>query len=211
MLNRSDILRLRDSIGDVYVKFMVKMGPAMISHQKWKSSMMVPRGRRHNFSDIVTVSDEAFCIFAIENSWVRWLTKENLIDKEREDYSWEFTEEEMLEKEAIVVRRYLKAGDHVWRKKQLVANKYSGEVRKGNDGVQGVRGWTNNGIQRYNEIRHLVAEDRKERNDIFDQEMDDHLEDLLAVCKSKRRRLDLNVPQISNETNEDDELEKLGE
>jgi hypothetical protein len=77
--------------------------------------------------------------------------------------------------------------------------------------VQGVRGWTNNGIQRYNEIRHLVAEDRKERNDIFDQEMDDHLEELLAVCKSKRRRLDLNVPQISNETNEDDELEKLGE
>ena len=92
----------------------------------------------------------------------------------------------------------------------LVANKYSGEVRKNNnDGVQGVHGWTNDGIKRYNQIQHLVTEDRKECGGAFDQQMDDHVEELLTVSKHKRRRVDVVVPLISNETNEDEELEVL--
>ena len=130
MLNRSDIMKLRNQDGELYVKFMGKMGPAMISYQKWKSSMMVPREKRMNFSSIVTVSDEAFCIFAIENSWVRWMTKEDMIDKEDPYYSWEFTDEEQVEASIVLMRREERAGDRVWRKRQLVANKYSGEVRK---------------------------------------------------------------------------------
>ena len=130
MLNRSDIMKLRDVGGEQYLKFMMKMGPAMVSHQKWKSSMLVPSGKKHYFSSVVTVSDEAFCIFAIENSWVRWMTKEDMIDKEDPDYSWEFTAEEVEEKENVIAKREERPGDRVWRKRQLVANKYSREERK---------------------------------------------------------------------------------
>jgi len=136
MINRTDILKLRDLEDGGYVKFMMKMGPGMVSHQKWKSSMFVATGKRHNFSSVVSVSDEAFCIFAIENSWVRWMTKEDLIEKEKEDYSWEFTTEEEKAKSDVLVRRNEKPADQIWSKRQLAPNKYSGEVRRKNDGVQ---------------------------------------------------------------------------
>ena len=69
-----------------------------------------------------------------------------------------------------------------------MANKYSGDERKKNVGVQGIRGWTNEGIQRYNQLRLLIATDRVERGDAFDQEMNDFIEELLS-SKEKRKRV----------------------
>ena len=103
MINRTDILKLRDLEDGGYVKFMMKMGPGMVSHQKWKSSLLVASGKRQYFSSVLTVSDEAFCIFVIENSWVRWMTREDLIEKEKVNYGWEFTTEGEKAKSDVLV------------------------------------------------------------------------------------------------------------
>jgi hypothetical protein len=208
MLNRSDMSKMRVLQDERYLKFMMKMGPTMVSFQKWKSSMMVAKRKRATFSSVVSVSDEAFCIFAIENSWVRWLTKEEMLDKEDTNYSWEFTAEEKLQIAEVMKRRDTKPNDHIWRKKQQVKNKYSGDVRKKHDGIQGTRGWTNEGIQRYNDLRRLVAEDRKVNGDAFDQEIDEHIENMLDNNKSRKRKVGL-ITEESNDIIEDDELEVL--
>ena len=88
-----------------------------------------------------------------------------------------------------------------------MANKYSGEVRKKNDGVQGTRGWTNEGIQRYNQLRRLIATDKEERGDAFDPEMNDLIDELLT-SKKKRKRVSLDQ-ELTNDTSEEDDLEVL--
>ncbi len=89
-----------------------------------------------------------------------------------------------------------------------MANKYSGEVRrKKDDSVQGMRGWKNEGIQRYNQLRRLVAADREERGDAFDHEMNDFIEELLT-SKKKSKRVSL-PPELNNDTSEEDDLEVL--
>ena len=100
---------------------------------------------------LFTASDEAFMLLLLENSWNRWMDI-YLSDPEKasaprplclEPRKWRFLSDEPTLYTAGGIR-----------------------YRKGKEG-RSTNGWTPEGIQRYNELFHMVKRDRAERPGVF--------------------------------------------
>ena len=101
------------------------------------------------YNDICTVSDEAFALLLLENSWDRWM------DIYKHDQT------------ALLPRR---GGQQRQLFSCHIPTKYTkGGYKYGNTEESGSnkKGWSREGIQRYNELFALVDADRKEHPDFL--------------------------------------------
>ncbi len=107
---------------------------------KWKSKVFEDTTKK--VSDIITVSDEAFIVLTLENNWERWLDINN---KSKNNYTTS-TRGKTTSYQCNIMPKYTFINTKGTR-----------------DGLQNVpwKGWSNEGILRFNEICKTVKEDRK--------------------------------------------------
>ena len=137
-----DLLELREN-EEAFTMF-VKTFLKTVYSTKWKT-------RRHKegttrLSDIVTVSDEAFVLLTLENNWERWMDMNN---KAKNAYT-------------ASTRGQSTAIDSNVMPKYTYINKRRTDVSISEKAPANWRGWSNEGILRFNDLCKSVKENRKE-------------------------------------------------
>lgn len=155
---------------DVYTMF-VKTFLKPVYSLKWKAK----RCQKDNqgVADMVTISDEAFVLLALENNYERWLDINN---KSKNSYSTlkqgrsAFIDSDVMPK-------------YTW------INKKRTDAASNEETTPNWRGWNNEGIMRFNELCKLIKEDRK-KNAKVDKEIFAELEphDTKQPGRRKRRK-----------------------
>ena len=102
----------------------------------------------HKFSEVVSAPEEAFALLVFENNFERWIYQAEEQKKEQMNIHPESDSEEIPD--AL----------------------YQLKVKKRSDGVNTVGKWTDEGLERFNEILSLVLEVRKTRTD-FEEALND--------------------------------------
>lgn len=191
-----------------YAEFMLVLIGSVIGKKRWENYMtsVAFGSTTETFSTFVTASDEAFVLFALENSWNKFMRDERVVDKK----DWEFTKEE-----DDTYRDYLQARTIVVQGKKgrvLIPNKYSGDVKKIVGGTrvgvktQGINGWTDEGKQRFNALLHDVKEDRRGYGKDFDAKMNALIKQLLENRGNKRRKVHNAQPRTEGRVVVDDDF-----
>lgn len=120
---------------DVYEKFLDSFIKKVVTRAVWEGS----KGNEH-YVNIVTVSDEAFAIIALENGYEKWM--DELAGKVNCD-----------KKDKVNAKR-------VEEGKEILTNDQVGrpcKYTKGGTGTQGEQGWSPAGIARFNTIATVVT------------------------------------------------------
>jgi len=109
-----------------------------------------------------TASDEAFMLLLLENGWDRWIDiYDNGHNKPREE------------------------GSRKWRFVSAEPMLYThGGIRFSEDDSRASNGWTNAGIQRYNELFRFVKEDRARHPNVFTTWVTEHAGEFQASGRS---------------------------
>ena len=133
---------MRDGDSSVYEMFCDKVLSHVIGRDIWKR-----RCHMHTLTDIATVSDEAFALFLLENSW--------------EVYVAVATKDE-----------------------DIPAPKYSVQ----GPGTKMYKGWTDEGIARFNQLFDDVKANRTGNKGVFDEALKNKKLAEMAAKKKKRQR-----------------------
>jgi hypothetical protein len=169
MMHKSRMLRTRDiDVMEDYCKLMIHIAPSIVPHREWD---MVKEGR-DNFSDIVTSTDEAHALLVIENNWNRFKFGEGLEGSDRErcrDTVW-ISEEEQL-KYGLEEPRYTRTD--------------GGRARNGR---QGESGWSQDGLDRFNQLVGLVRKGRAATGHAFDAAVKKQCREMAKDNLGKRKR-----------------------
>jgi hypothetical protein len=171
MMQKQRMLRTRESdvMGD-YCELMIHLAPSMVPGREWE---MVKCGY-NTFSHIVTSTDEAHALLVIENNWNLFKFGEGLIGEDRQrcqETIW-ITEEE-IGLYGIETPRYTRTD--------------GGRLRNGR---QGKSGWSQDGLDRFNELVELVRKGRADRGNAFNAEVTKKCRDMAEdkLRKQKRKR-----------------------
>ena len=135
-----DIMELRNN-PDAYFVFFNPFLPCITGKTAWNERMKTAK----KDSDMAEDTDEAFALLLIENSYYRW---EDLFDKEYHSQE-DGKEEEKIESDVDTL--YTSSNQ-----------KYKDRAIK-----NGERGWSKQGIVRFNELVDSVRKDRKKNNHFF--------------------------------------------
>ena len=144
-------MKLRSGDERVMMRFCDSWLSCVIGKNDWKK-----RRTKEKISEIATASDEAFALLVLENIWDEWIKVpieewENSKNKRQED------DEEDDEEEAVGVEKAsqdLQEGAR--RKGRCRAGKYT----KGYIAAGKYMGWTNEGMEKYNDLLKQVKADR---------------------------------------------------
>jgi hypothetical protein len=169
MLKREDFLQMRSGNIEEYAAFLIELSSSVVTDVVWRNSLMIDSDKRMKYGERITPSDEAFILFVILNSWVKWTRPKNsnqdmMVDDINEDDKLVLAEWE--EKKTICSDKH--GQDSEKCENVMMPNRYSGDKRRKADGIQGRNGWSTEGIKRYNDLFNKVKEDRRERGDLFD-------------------------------------------
>ena len=168
-MEKTRLLQTREiGVMDDYSEVMIHLGPSMIPGREWE---MVKSGH-NNFSDVVTSTDEAHALLVIENNWNRLKFGQNLEGEDRkkcDKIKW-ISDEEM-ELFGAEVPRYTRS-----------------EVGRPRNGRQGKTGWSQEGLDRFNELVNMVRQGRKMRGNVFDTRVTKRCRDLAEEKLKKRKR-----------------------
>ena len=138
----ADIFNLRKNTDGAYRVFCEFVLSHVVGRDVWKRC-----AHTHTISQIATVSDEAFALLLLENSWEAW--------------------------KAV-------AG----KQTSVPCPIYS--VR--GPGTKRFQGWTEKGIERFNELYDDVSEDRRHNEGTFDEAYKCAMFDAMAGRKRKRKQ-----------------------
>jgi hypothetical protein len=169
MMEKSRMLQTRDSNVMVdYRELMIHLAPSMVPGREWE---LVKSGH-NSFSEVVTSTDEAHALLVIENNWNRLKFGENLEGKDRDkckEIKWITEADTALF--GCQMPRYTRTD--------------GGRPRNGR---QGKTGWSQCGLDRFNELVKVVREGRKTRGNIFDTEVKKRCRDMAEEKLRKRKR-----------------------
>jgi hypothetical protein len=173
MMEKSRMLQTRGvGVMEDYCKLMIHLGPSIVPGREWE---MVKKGQ-NTFSDIVTSTDEAHALLVIENNWNRLKFGVNLEGGELQkcnNINW--MSEEETEEYGTEQPRYTRTD--------------SGRPKNGR---QGKTGWSQAGLNRFNQLVELVRNGRTIRDHVFNSEVTKQCramtEDKLRKRKRKRGR-----------------------
>ena len=176
MMHKSRMLRTRESdVMEDYCALMIHIAPSMVPRREWD---MVKEGR-DNFSDIVTSTDEAHALLVIENNWNRFKFGEGLEGADLETCQatvW-ITEEEKS-KYGIGEPRYTRT-----------------EGGRPRNGRQGKTGWSQDGLDRFNNLVELVRKGRADAGHAFDEAVKKKCRDMAEDNLRKRKRKRVRSPE----------------
>ena len=148
MMEKSRMLQTREvSVMEDYCELMIHLGPSIVPAREWE---MVKSGQE-TFSEVVTSTDEAHALLVIENNWNRLQFGINLEGDEAErcnNIDW-ITEED-IDDYGTEMPRYTRTD--------------SGRPKNGR---QGKTGWSQDGLNRFNELVSLVRKGRQSREKVF--------------------------------------------
>jgi hypothetical protein len=165
---RKEFLKLRNGNMKDYAVFFIELSSSVVSDLLWRNSIMIDCDNRMKYGERISSSDEAFILFVVLNSWVKWTCPQNCdsdfgVDSIDEDDKSVLSEWEGKRRICIDTHGHGSAN----LQKITVPNLYSGDKRRKGDGIQGRNGWSTQGIKRYNELYNMVKQDRRERGDAF--------------------------------------------
>jgi hypothetical protein len=168
MMQKTQILRTRevDVMGD-YCALMIHLAPSMVPGREWE----MVKGGYNTFSQIVTSTDEAHGLLVIENNWNLLKFGDGLegeAQKRCEEMEW-ITKEEHA-KYGITKPRYTRTD--------------GGRPRNGR---QGKTGWSQDGMDRFNELVDLVRKGRAIRGNAFNAKITKKCREM-ADEKSRNRK-----------------------
>ena len=155
--------------------------------KKWNNAMMSNSSTR--LSDIMTVSDEAFVCLVLKNNWDRWLDINN-------ESNNKFAPSRRGSNNGITTPVIPKC------------TTINGHPSK--EGAYGVRGWSDTGIERFNELCKLVKKDRKlnaKREDVIFQTV---RSEMMKTRRSKKRHKP-NTPRLKAYVDNDDSVSSSDE
>jgi len=134
----------------------------------WNDRVMKATGD----NDLCSVSDEAFTLLVLENSWDRWAD----IHKKHQG--------NLFHRRGVKKREWISD----------VAPKFTagGIAYKTNTKKTDLKGWSQAGIQRYNELYRLVCDDRR-RNAMFGKEYIDSAKEEKKKKKQKTSESDMDA------------------
>ena len=171
---------------DTFVNYFIKKTYS----KEWNNATIHSTTR---LSNVMTVSDEAFVFLVLENNWERWLDINN---KSQNKYT--------------PVRR--------GNGNQITTNvlpKYTNiNGHPSNDGKNVIRGWSEAGIKRFNELCKIVKKDRKKNADVENQIFEMLRSEMETKRSRKRRRcntarvkayVDIDNSDSSNDDNDSEE------
>ena len=127
-------------------------------------------------SSIVTVSDEAFVFLVLENNWNRWM-----------DINKQSKNKYVLSKQGSskpIVSDVLPMFTNV-----------NGDVHRIGGSREVDRGWTEAGIQQFNDLCKKIKEDREAHGNA-DKELLEKMRSTMATKRSSRKHAKLNEPTI---------------
>jgi hypothetical protein len=188
MMTRKKFQEMRRGNIEEYAEFMVELSSSVVSDVIWRNSILIDCDKRMKYCKRVTPSDEAFILFVVLNSWVKWTRPQNEnqdigVDDINDDDN--LVLDEWNEKRHIFATKYGEQSDKY--QKIMMPNLYSGDKRRKGSGVQGKNGWSTEGIKKYNDLFNQVKQDRKEQGDAFDEVVDDLIEKHFRERKSAKR------------------------
>lgn len=163
-----DFLRLRSNpeCYKVFFKYFIK---CVTKKNKYEEKLPLAK----SFEDICTVSDEAFALLLLENSWDKWM------DQYNKDPS------------SLLPRR----GRHLDKPVSKIKTKYTKGGLKYEDDQDTTlfsskhnKGWSDEGIKRYNQLYELVEADRANHPEFFQKFMD-------YVIDSKKKKVKKPAPK----------------
>ncbi len=153
--------REKEETFDAFVKYFLRK-----TYSEKLNSTTIDNHTR--LSKIITVSDEAFVYLVLENNWERWL---DINQKSQNRY--------------IPSRR----GSSVRITSDILPQYTNINGHPSNDGTNVVRGWSDDGIERFNELCQIIKNDRKTNSKIEDKIFQTIRSDMNATTKSKKRRI----------------------
>jgi hypothetical protein len=171
MMEKPRLLKTRDSgVMADYCELMIHLAPSMVPGREWDNV----KSGHCTFSTVVTSTDEAHALLVIENNWNRLNFGGNLKGEEKtrcEEKQWISKEDTAMF--GSDTPRYTKTD--------------SGRPRNGR---QGKTGWSQDGLDRFNELVKLVRQGRDTSGSLFDTAVKDRCRDIKEdkLRKRKRRR-----------------------
>jgi len=151
----NDFLEMRSNF-DAYCVFMRFFIKCITKKVKYAANLESAR----TDDDLCTVSDEAFALLLLENSWGKWT------DQYRHDPSSLLPRRGGRQKEkqqgTPVPTKYTKGGHNFGSTKNSASPHPTSTTSSSN------KGWSDEGIQRYNELFDLVQADRRNHPEFFD-------------------------------------------
>ena len=137
--------------------------------------------KKYPLSTYVSLSDEAFALLLLENSELRWNSEIELKKNGKE-----------ITEESLLPTKYTGAGKSKQQK---------GFTRK-------FKGWTFDGIARYNSLRELIRADRKKNGEEFDNYMCDHFKITLEQSEVENDSMDVTEYIAAKNDLFDDDVEE---
>ena len=178
-----DMLQLRQN-KEAYIIFVRHfLKPAYST--KWKKKRYEQNIKK--IADILTVSDEAFVLLALENNWERWVDINN---KAKNNYT--ASTQGTASIDSNVMPKYT----HINKKRTDLASK---------DPAPAVwRGWNNDGILRFNELCKAVKADRLSNADM-DKTILSHIDPKETTQRPQKRRKKMPAVAKAYVESDDDE------
>jgi hypothetical protein len=128
-----------NDVDGAYTLMCMEFLPTMVGVKNWKENV----GKR-SFDEFVTVSDEAFVMVVLENSWCHWL---DVHEGKLSQDAWEKDNKERSSRKAKLLKENQIASDF----------KYT----NGGTGCKGSQGWKANGISRFNHLYDMLENERE--------------------------------------------------
>jgi hypothetical protein len=197
-LVKEEIFQLRECKTVQYEQFVLYLVPA-VTGSRWKRTKKSNIMAKQSFQKSATVSDEAFALLVMENAWDVWKDEAEKIAQGKLVMPGPSDRFPSLPKRSVVYGEEEEgatpaeqgtenqAGDPPSTEKPSF--KYTKtDLEKGKEG----KGWSNEGMKRYNDLLAQVAEDRKKH-----PEWDDKL--LEWIVNNERPNAARNVGEIQGE------------
>ena len=160
---------------DAFVKyFLIKA-----YSREWQNATVDSSTR---LSTVMTVSDEAFVCLVLENNWERWL---NINDKSKNRYapSRRGSSDRIT---TNILPKYTNINGH-----------------PSNEGESIIRGWSDAGIARFNELCKIVKKDRKQNATVENVVFETIRSEMMETKRLKKRRRP-NRPHLKAYVDNDD-------
>ena len=150
MPNKEEILKLRSGDDKVMMRFCDSWLSCVVGKNDWKK-----RRTKEKISEIATPSDEAFALLVLENIWDAWMEvpieEWEKSKKKREEDEGEAEQTDDVSQDQRMGGRGSKKGGKC----------RTGKYTKGYVSAGRYMGWTNEGLERYNQLLKQVKADRE--------------------------------------------------
>ena len=181
----------------VYGEFFHYFLPCIGRKTYWKHIIMEAKTDR----DVSTVSNEAFALLLLENQWDCWVNlylESNGVVTSKKGQKRSYSN-------GTVVPKYTRGG--------VTYTNPSSNEKVQTEEIQ--RGWSKNGIKRFNELFHIVKKDRKENPLFIEQWLREEkirLGDTYKKALKKSEEVPMAENELYSDSGEEDEIvaDKVG-